>query len=109
MIPNTIKNRLLNNWGSKANAMACSAELRYYDPLSSWECYIYAMNPEDEDEIVCLINGMTLEISTWKFSELLAMYNANGEPPILDTEFRARRAPEIFKHLNEGNYVSPRD
>lgn len=95
------KDKLKANWGDKASAMACMAEVRVYDPLSPWECYIYALNPEDEDEICCIINGFSLEICEWRLSEIATRFNAEGEAVQMDNEYRPRRAAELFKILNQ--------
>ncbi len=102
MLNNKQKEKLKASWGEKASSMACMAEVRFYDPLSPWECYIYAMNPEDEDEICCLIKGFFVEATEWRLSELASRFNAYGEPPQIDQEYRPRRAAELFKLLNEG-------
>ena len=93
--------KLKANWGEKASSMACMAEVRVYDPLSPWECYIYAMNPDDEDEICCIIKGFFVEVCEWRLSELASHFNAHGEAPEVDKEYRPRRAAELFKKLSE--------
>ncbi len=101
MLSNQQKDKLKSSWGDKATSMSCMAEVRIYDPLSAWECYIYAMNPEDEDEISCIINGFTIEAIEWRLNELYERYNVEGEPVQLDQEYRPRRAAELFKILHE--------
>jgi hypothetical protein len=96
------KEKLMASWGEKASSMACMAEVRVYDPLSPWECYIYALNPEDEDEICCIIKGFFVEVCDWRLSELSNRYNADGERVQIDYEYRPRRAAELFKILNQG-------
>lgn len=95
------KNSLLQNWGSKAEAMACFAEVRIFDPASLWACYILAMNPEDEDEIVCIIDGFTVEFCHWSLKELCSKFNDEGQYVMFDTEYKPMRAAELFKTLNE--------
>lgn len=95
------KQKLMKSWGEKADSMACLAEVRVFDPLSSWECYIYAINPDDEDEISCIINGFELEVSTWSMKSLEASFNEHGEHPIIDKEYRPRQAVDLFKILTE--------
>jgi len=102
MLNNKQKEKLKASWGEKASSMACMAEVRVYDPLSPWECYIYAMNPDDEDEICCLIKGFFVEVAEWRLNELASCFNAHGEPPKIDYEYRPRRVSELFKILNEG-------
>ncbi len=104
MINETQMIKLFKNWGENAESMACLAEVRFFDPLSKWECYIYALNPENVDDIACIIKWHQVEVCNWKLSQLLRLYNEHGECPIVDTEYRPRRASELFKKLNEGNY-----
>ena len=98
MLNNQQKEKLKNNWAN-ADSMECMAEVRVYDPLSFWECYIYAMNPEDEDIIACIIKGFTLEVCVWSMSELEKNFNRDGEFLEVDIEYRPRRALDVFKRL----------
>jgi hypothetical protein len=110
MITHSQKEKLLANWGEKAEAMACRAEVKLHDPLSGYECYIYAMNPEDEDEVFCIINGIDLEISLWRISDLATRFNSEGEGLCQDKEYRPRMAAELFKTLlDEKRYGKPRN
>jgi hypothetical protein len=59
------------------------------------------MNPEDEDEISCIINGFTIEALEWSLSELCTHYNELGDTVQLDPDYRPRRAAELFKYLHE--------
>ena len=105
MITTEQSKKLKANWGVKADSMACLAELRVYDPLSSWQCYIFAQNPENDNEIMCLISGgKNLEpmVTEWTLHELSLLYNAHGEGVQIDQEYRPRRAAELFKILNKG-------
>ncbi len=94
--------KLKNNWGDKANSMDCMVEVRVYDPLSSWECYIFAMNPDNEDEISCIIKGFFVEIvEAWSVKEIMSRFNSEGESLQIDYEYRPRKAAELFKTLCE--------
>ncbi len=112
MISQNLKNKLMANWGEKADSMACMAEVRIYDPLSPWECYIFAMNPEDEDEIACIFNGYSVEVCDWRLSEMATMFNELGENPLIDYEYRPRQAAALLKKLTElepyGNQIDQR-
>lgn len=97
--------KLKDNWGAKAESLQCQAELRVYDPLSDWQCYIYAMNPDNENEIMCLISGgKNIEPVTvdWTLYEMSLLYNSHGEGVEIDTEYRPRQTAELFKMLNRG-------
>ena len=102
MLSEKIKASLLNNWGERAESMNCFAEVKFIDEHSRWECFIYAMNPEDEDTIACLIvtPGM-VEITQGSLAEYYKSYNEFGENPEIDTEFRRTRVAELFKKLSE--------
>lgn len=82
--------------------MACRAEVRVYDPLSQWECYIYALNPEDEDEICCILCAFSVEITRWTLSELSNLFNSEGERVQVDQEYRPRYADNLYKILKQG-------
>lgn len=99
MLSNLQKENLFKSWGEIADSMQCKAEVRVYDPLSSWECYIYALNPEDEDEMCCVINGFYVEAIKWRLSDLFSYYNMHGEAAEIDYEFRPREIGEIYKIL----------
>lgn len=100
MLSAYIKEKLKKNWGDKANALDCYAEVKLIDPLSSWACYIYAMDSE-EQVIHCLIysdlNGPQVYIID--IAHIYSMYNENGDHPILDEEFRRMKVNTLLRRL----------
>lgn len=98
MIPEKIKSLLKENWGDKASAMNCYAEIKFIDTLVTWACYVYAMDM-DENEICCLIyspsTGLTDVKST--YADLQAVYNQNGDNPVVDHEYRRTHVTELLK------------
>ena len=100
-LSSTQRKRLLNNWGDRAECMDCQAIVRVYDPGSSWECYIYAMNPEYPDEIRCLIHGFDIEASDWLLSDMILMYNRSGSTLIVDQEYRPQHLTQLRERLDE--------
>jgi len=102
MINGEIKRLLEDNWGEKAESMNCYTEVKFIDTESAWACYIYALNPADENTIACIIDGICLEVCEWTLKELYFTYNNQGEHPVLDQEFRRMRTSELFKKLSEG-------
>lgn len=101
MINHSQKKSLMANWGEKANSMNCYAEVKFFDECSKWACYIYAMDPLDEDSISCLIDGQDIDVCRWSLRELHLTYNENGDHPKRDEEFRKVRVAELFKKLSE--------
>ena len=104
MLNDKQKEKLKNQWGDKADALACFAQVRVYDSLSDWQCYIFAVNPENENEIQCLISGgKNLEpiVTPWSMYELSLLYNSNGDGVLVDYDFRPREVAIILKKLNE--------
>ena len=98
------KQALLKNWGEKADALECLAEVRFYDPTSTWECYIYALNPQDEDECDCIVkvsHQQRATIERWFLSNIALVFNRDGESVQIDEDYRPRVASEILKKLNE--------
>lgn len=79
--------------------MECNAEVRVFDPLSPWECYIFALNPADDDEIACIIRGFGVEVTTWSLNKMELLFNIQGEAPQIDSEYRPRQAREVYKQL----------
>jgi len=97
--------KLKQNWGEKAESMSCRAEVRLYDPKSPWQSYIYAMNPENEDELMCITKAFKEDSAITEYTSmkyLLGCFNQDGEGLEVDQEYRPRRAAELFKKLNEG-------
>ena len=103
MLTQIQKEKLKASWGEKADCLAATAELRVYDPLSCWECYIFAMNPEDQDEIACILHGFTVEVCNWRLSELSNHFNEEGERPVFDRQYRPRKAETILRILEGRN------
>lgn len=104
MLNNKQIEKLTANWGEKADSMACFAEVRVYDPLSFWECYIFALNPEDNDEIDCIVKvgkDQAPTVERWFLTNIKGLFNYHGEGVQLDNEYRPRRAAELFKKLSE--------
>lgn len=100
MLSQIIKEKLKKNWGDKSNALDCYAEVKLIDPLSSWCCYIFAMDNEEE-VIQCLLysDAIGVDIYTLNILEIYLMYNEHGENPVIDDEFRRTRVIELLKRL----------
>jgi len=96
-----IKKQLLRNWGEAAEALNCFCPIKYIDKASHWECFVYALNPSDEDEILCIINAMSVESTKWSLKELLSCYNAEGDYVVIDDEYIPVHLTNILKRLNE--------
>lgn len=110
MLTDKIKEALKINWGDKANALDCYAEVKLMDPLSSWECYIFAMSP-DEQMLMALIytNVMGIDIYTLSYKDLSMEYNEEGEQPIADEEFRRIKLTELVRRLGNEAGRNQRD
>lgn len=104
MINSAKKKKLMEAWGAPAENMECLAQVRVYDALSPWQCYILAMNPADGDEISCIISALQVEVCMWSLAELGKLYNSDGEPVLIDKEYRPRKASEIYKKLQKDLY-----
>lgn len=99
----TVKQRiaLLANWGEPAENLNCNAEVRLYDPLSKWECFLIAMDPFEQDSVYAIVNSANEIAALWSLTYLMQCYNAEGEHPLVDKEFRPRNAGLLLKQLME--------
>ena len=100
MLTNAIKKTLKSNWGEKADTLHCYAEVKLIDPLSSWTCYIFAMDKEEET-IHCLLytDAIGIEICTQPWNEIQIKYNEEGEHPQIDEEYRRITVVQLLKRL----------
>lgn len=100
MLSQKLKDRLKANWGDKANALAVYAEVKLIDPLSSWSCYLFSMD-ENEEFVQGLFYseaiGHEVEIMPW--NDIQNMFNEHGNHPVIDTEYRPMRVTEILRRL----------
>jgi hypothetical protein len=100
LLSQSVKSRLKSNWGEKSAALDCYAEAKLIDPLSSWACYLFAMD-NNEEMIECLLysDSMGVEIHTESLEEIFQRYNEQGENPVIDTEYRRTRVVELLRRL----------
>lgn len=105
MLTEKLKERLMANWGDRADCLACNAEARIYDDNSSWECYLLAINPENEDEgIGIIVYGNKISQDDTIFMPFLwERFNSQGEFMQWDESFVPRNAYELIKTLKERN------
>ena len=99
MIPEPIKQRLYDNWGDKANAMECFAEVKFIDTISPWCCYIYALNPDDNDTICCISPYGHEQVHEWSLKELVNSHDIHGEQVFMDTEYRRIKASTLCRKI----------
>ncbi len=100
MLTERTKDALKRNWGDKANTLNCYAEIKLIDPLSSWACYLFAMD-KNEDVVHCLLysDSMGIEVHAESLQEIFQRYNEDGENPVVDTEYRRTRVIELLRRL----------
>ena len=100
MLSYNVKEKLKRNWGDKASALDCYAEVKLIDPISSWCCYIFAMD-EEEELVQCLIysNAIGVDICCQRIDDIYTMYNEEGEHPIIDEEYRKMRVTALLRRL----------
>jgi len=105
MLKQTQIEKLKSNWPANVNDCLYNfkAPIRLFDPLSSWECYLIAANPEDEDVVICVVKSSinyAPELLTWRLSNFLSMYNEHGESLQIDEEYRSKYVEHILKPSN---------
>lgn len=90
------------NWGDLMESLHVYAVARVYDPCGPWQCFLIAMNPQDQDEIFCIVSGgknIFPEVTEWTLYELSFMYNAQGESLQVDEEYRPKMAYQVLNEL----------
>ena len=97
MIPENIKQALMKNWGDKAEAMECFAEIKLSDEDNKWNYYIYALRPDDEKDALTIVDTINNPLNPFTLTTKLrnALWNTDG----IDTEFRRIKASTLFKKL----------
>lgn len=100
LIAQKIMDKLKANWGEKADALDCYVEVKLIDPISSWCCYVFAMD-ENEEMINCILYSDAIgpEIYTQCISDIYSMYNEHGGHPVIDQEFRRMRVVNVLRRL----------
>lgn len=99
MIPKNVQERLKSNWGDKADALNCNVECRVYDPTyPKTEWLIYAMNPDNDEELMTIECFMgEVECIPMSLISLNGFFNAGGEKMVVDEKYRPRQASVVFK------------
>jgi hypothetical protein len=105
MLNESIRNKLMNNWGEMSECLARKAEVKLFDSLSCWECYLLAINPQDEDECISILVTEEREVIILEASlhDLLSHWNRDGEFMELDPLFVPRHAETLLKILQKRN------
>ena len=79
--------------------LGCMVLVRFYDPKSGWDCYVYAQNPQEPDEIMAITVGWRVETGVYHLSSILGMYDQHGNPPQKDPDFRPVSVACLLKQL----------
>lgn len=110
MLSQKHKEALKKNWGEKASTLNCFAEVKLIDPLSSWCCYLFAMD-SSEEMVQCLLysDAIGVEIYTQCIYDIHSMYNEHGEHPVIDLEYRKMRVTEILRRFGNDSGRDSRD
>lgn len=103
MLSSKQKQKLKQNWAG-AEALACKAEVRLYDPASKWQCYLVAIDPQDDDTAYGIISSNPQEppqATVFGLQSIFSMFNSLGEGIRLDASYRPILASSILKKLQE--------
>lgn len=99
MINHSTRMQLLDNWGDEMYALEKLAPVKFHEPHSGFECYVIALDHEDNDTIYVLVHNKEISISLWSLRDLYLWMNRNGDKLEVDDEYRPRKAKEIFSRL----------
>lgn len=94
--------KLQENWGDRADSLDCKAEIRAYDTGSRWECYIYAIDPENRDTAKVLLNNGEPILTEVNLDELEKTVEAEtGRVPKMDMNFVPTPLKKLLKDLKK--------
>ena len=100
MLSEQIKDKLKANWGDRAGALDCLAYVKVIgmeDGLN-WACFIYAMDPQDPDQIETITRDyQDREIMSWNINDLFALYNKQGSYVYVDKDYKPKNVKDILK------------
>lgn len=102
MLSESIKDNLKANWGEKADALECLAPIKIHgiDYDGEWCCFIFAMNPEDEDEVMTLTRDrQDYELMLWSVDYIFNLFGNDGEYVKIDHEYKPRNVKTLLKSV----------
>lgn len=94
-----INKALRDNWGEKADCLACDALVRLFDEHSGYQCFLIAQGPDDE--YLAIVCGFTVYIDTIYYHDILSQYNERGEGLKIDGDFRPIESSRLLKKLKK--------
>lgn len=103
LISDKQKNSLMKNWGARAEAMDCFAEVKLSDLDGYCAFYIYAMNPCNPDEVMAIIHLVEAFTACCSLKEIALFHNSRGETLEIDREYRKKKANVILRELRGHN------
>lgn len=112
MLNNAQQKRLNENWGVLMECLECYAIVRLYDANGPWQCYLIAINPDDQEEVYCIISAgknLPAEVTYFSMQDISCLYNALGERVQVDYEYRPKMAKTLLKELSKGIYEPKRN
>jgi hypothetical protein len=100
MISEQNKDKLKENWGEKADGLDCLAYVKVVGAERDWACFIFAMNPENEDEVMTITRDFhDYEIMEWSVKDLFALYNKEGEYVYVDKEYKPKNVKTLLVNV----------
>lgn len=94
--------KLKQAWGEKADALDCIAHIRIDDPAGKLSFYVIAVDPHDEEKMMCIIDSpVSLEIAVVNSRDIFALFDSDGSNAQIDTTWRPQKASVLYKKLRE--------
>lgn len=103
IIPKHLFPMLQENWGERAESMECDAICRIYDPaVPEREWYVYAQNPDDTNEIICIEHDDVLcPAARPPLDWLSEKTNCNYDSMKFDHDFKPKNVVKIWQKLRK--------
>lgn len=97
MLSEALQEKLKKNWGEKADALECYAEVRLHVPGTKIELYLLAINPDTQytEEEILVLSPLFEETAIMTWEDIENIHGVHGEELQIDEEYR----PKIAKYL----------
>ena len=93
--------KLKKAW-DKADTLDVQAFIRISDPCGGLDFYPIAVDPVDEDTLLCIIDSvLSLEIAKVSAQDIFALHDSTGTHAYIDRNFDPVSAQKLYKKLKE--------
>lgn len=87
---------------NKADMLEVFALFRIDDPAGGLTFYVLAVDPDDEDQMMCIVDSpVSLEVTAVNMKDVFALHDNEGNKARIDPGFRPINAYTLFNKLRK--------